>query len=542
MDQLLTILTDWWTTMVDYVALDTALLFEPSMIVRIVLQVGLLCVSGFFSGSETALFSLSRLDLQKLRRERHPSSEIIHELLDQPRRLIISILCGNEVVITAAVVNLTGILVTLYGIEKAGVLSVVVMSPLLLLFGEVTPKTIAISNPVRFSANLVARPLSLWVRLVTPLRWAIRGASDRITTMLVGERTDAENILQIDEFRSLVEEVAKEGQLNATERVLIHNLLDAGDAEIVEIMTPRTRMFFIADTTPVPEAIERFRTGRHSRVPVFTGSRDNLIGFIHAEDIVRLVNEEMDLRLLAMDDIVHPPVVVPLTKKVDEMFDYFQDHNCRAAAVLNEFGGVAGFVTISDVLNAIFGQIAGPVAGQELHSETDQELYEVPGDMKLTDFESLTNFGIDDPRMTTIGGVAFRHLDRLPLVNDTVMIEDLRVTVLEMDAHRISRVRVERVVEADDDDAEADPVVGESESTGGIPEVDDAADQGENEDEDEGKGEELLAVNETENGNATIDIKEEAPAIAVNENANENGDQDEHPSNQPPTAITTAGD
>ncbi|MDA1166366.1 MAG: hemolysin family protein, partial [Planctomycetota bacterium] len=337
------------------------------------------------------------------------------------------------------------------------------------------------------------------------MRWAIRGVADRITTMLVGERTDAENILQIDEFRSLVEEVAREGQLNATERVLIHNLLDAGDAEVVEIMTPRTRMFFIADTTPVPEAIERFRTGRHSRVPVFSGNRDNLIGFIHAEDIVRLLSQQMDLRLLAMDDLVHPPVVVPLTKKVDEMFDYFQDHNCRAAVVLNEFGGVAGFVTITDVLNAIFGQIAGPLAGEELHSETDQEIYEVRGDMKLTDFESLTNFGIEDPRMTTIGGVAFRHIDRLPHVGDTVLIDDLRVTVLDMDAHRISRVRVERVV-GEEDDRAIESVVKDSDVADGAVELDVVTSEEEKA---------LLNVDETEDGTATSDVQVNEPAMTT---------------------------
>jgi CBS domain containing-hemolysin-like protein len=449
MDLGLTTLTRWWSGLADYLAFDVLLLADPWMIGRLALQVALLLCSAFFSGSETALFSLSRMDLQKLRRERHRNSETLHALLDQPRRLIISILCGNEMVNIAAVVNLTSILVTLYGAGKAGVISVVVMLPLILLFGEVTPKTIAVSNPVRISANLIAGPLNVWVKLIAPLRWLIRGVADRITTWMVGERTDAENILRVDEFRTLVEEVAREGELNATERVLIHNLLDASDTEVVEIMTPRTRMFFISDSTPVPEAIERFRSGRHSRVPVFSGHRDNLVGFIHAEDIVRLVLDDMDLRLLSMDDIVHPPVFVPPTKKVDEMFDYLQNHHCRAAVVLNEFGGVAGFVTIADVLNFIFGQIAGRVAGEELHSETDQEAYEVPGDMRLADFDRLTNFGIEDTRMTTIGGVAFRHLDRLPRVGDTVCMGDIRIQVLDMDAHRIAKVRVERILQAD---------------------------------------------------------------------------------------------
>jgi CBS domain containing-hemolysin-like protein len=412
------------------------------MIVRLGVQGLLLCGSAFFSGSETALFSLSRLDLQKLRRERQRHSETLHALLDQPRRLIISILCGNELVNIAAAANMTAILVSLYGVDRAGWISILVMVPLLLLFGEVTPKTISVSDPVRISTGIVASPMSLWVRMVTPLVWVIRSVADRLTTLIVGEEKAAENILQLDEFRTLVEEVAKEGELNATERALIYNLLEAGDTEVVEIMTPRTRTTFLNADMSVPEMVDKFRTERHPRVPVFRDHRDNLVGFVHAEDVLRIVLDKVDLSTLEPADIMHPPVVVPLTKKVDEMFDFFQANNARAAVVLNEFGGVEGFVSMKDVLTFIFGQISGDVQGQELYQERDENSYDVKGDMKLTDFNNLTNFGIEDPRMTTIGGVAFRHLDRLPRVGDSVNLEGILITVLEMDEHRIASVRV----------------------------------------------------------------------------------------------------
>ena len=300
------------------------------------------------------------------------------------------------------------------------------------------------SNPVRVSTGVVATPMSLWVRLISPLVWVIRSIADRITTLIVGEEKAAENILHLDEFRTLVEEVAKDGELNATERALIYNLLEAGDTEVVEIMTPRTRTAFLNAEMTVPEMIERFREYRHPRVPVFREHRDNLVGFVHAEDVLRLVLDDTDLTSLEPADIMHSPVVVPLTKKVDEMFDFFTANNARAAAVLNEFGGVEGFVTMKDVLTFIFGQISGDVEGQELYHERDENAYEVDGDMKLTDFNNLSNFGIDDPRMTTIGGVAFRHLDRLPRVGDSISIEDISITVLDMDGHRIARVRVSR--------------------------------------------------------------------------------------------------
>jgi len=434
----------YWAVLKNGMAVDSAQLMQTDMIVRLGLQVLLLVGSAFFSGSETAMFSLSRLDLQKLRTERNRHSETIHALLDQPRRLIISILCGNELINVAAAANMTGILVRLYGGERAGLISTLIMVPLLLLFGEVTPKTIAVSNPVGMSTGVVAAPMSVWVKVITPLRWAIRGIADRITTMIVGEEKTAENILHVDEFRSLVEEVADKGELDATERALIYNLLEANDTEIVEIMTPRTHIRFLDEALSVPEMVERFRVYRHPRVPVFRMHHDNIVGFIHAEDLLRLVLDDADLTKLKPEDIMHPPVVVPLTKKVDEMFDFFQTNNARAAVVLNEFGGVEGLVTMRGVLNFIFGQVSGEVTGQELYHERDANDYEVPGDMKLNDFNNLTNFGIEDPRMTTIGGVAFRHLDRLPRPGDRVTLEGITITVLEMDEHRITKVRVSR--------------------------------------------------------------------------------------------------
>ena len=470
MDSVLNELMQQWTLVEAFFAFDTSRLADTDMIIRLCLQGLLLCGSAFFSGSETALFSLSRLDLQKLRRERHRHSETLHALLDQPRRLIISILCGNELVNIASAANMTGILVTLYGVERAGLISVLVMGPLLLLFGEVTPKTISVSDPVRISTGVVATPMNFWVRLVAPLVWVLRSVADRITTLIVGEEKAAENILHLDEFRTLVEEVSREGELNATERALIYNLLEAGDTEVVEIMTPRTRTAFLNVGMTIPEMVQQFRSFRHPRVPVYRGHRDNLVGFVHAEDILRLVLDDADLSTLQLDDIMHSPVVVPLTKKVDEMFDFFTANNARAAAVLNEFGGVEGFVTMKDVLTFIFGQISGDVEGQELYHERDEDSYEVDGDMKLTDFNNLSNFGIDDPRMTTIGGVAFRHLDRLPRVGDNISIEDISITVLEMDEHRIARVKVSRGSRAEEatavDDSAASTAEGGADAGG----------------------------------------------------------------------------
>lgn len=426
---------------------DSEQLKEPEMMARIALQFLLLLGSAFFSSSETALFSLSQLDLQKLRRDRHPRTNTLYRLLEQPRRLIISILCGNELINVAAAANMAVILAALYGADNAEWINILVMVPLLLLFGEITPKTIAVNNPVRYSANLVAAPLQAWVWLVTPLRELIRIVADWVTTRIVGVEKAPANLLHVDEFKTLVEEAEEEGGISPTERTLVYNLIAAATTEIVEIMTPRTRVQFVDAEWSIGQIVESMRQYRHKRLPVFRGSRDNFIGFLRAEDFVPYVTENADLSKLKLEDFMQPPIIAPPTKPVDEMFDFFQHNKTEAAMVVNEFGGVDGMVTMNAVLRFIFGNVAGDYSGQHLYAERDDNSYEVPGDMKLPDFNRLTHFGIEDPRMTTIGGVVYRHLDRLPREGDSVTMEGITMTVLSMDHNRIERVRVEHGAE-----------------------------------------------------------------------------------------------
>ena len=434
--------------MQDLIAFYESLELSPDdweLIIRGVFQVLLLVSSAAFSGSETALFSLSRIDLQKLRQTRDTRSESIHAMLDEPRRLIISILCGNELVNIASAVNMTGILLLLFPAEDVGWINIVIMVPLLLLIGEVTPKTIAVNFPVKFSTRVTAHFLPRWMIFITPLREGIRLIADRITSFVVGDEVSRENILQPDELRTLLEEGEETGIIDATERVLIDNVLEAAETDISRIMTPGPRILFLDADLPVEELIEEFRRLRHPRIPVYQGHWDNVIGFIHSEDIMRIVRGVRELSEVTLDMILKPAHFVPPTKKVDEMFDYFQDHNTRVAIILGEYGEVLGIVTMKDVLTFIFGEISGKMVGTEYYEEEDENSYTVPGDMRLTDFNNLTNFDIEDPVMATIGGVAFRLYDRLPSLDDKASYEGFEFTVKGLKGLRISKIKVQKM-------------------------------------------------------------------------------------------------
>lgn len=429
--------------------------WDWELILRCVLQVFLLASSAIFSGSETALFSLSRIDLQKLRQTRDRHSESIHAMLDEPRRLIISILCGNELVNIASAVNMTGILLLVFSGKDVGWINIAIMVPLLLLIGEVTPKTIAVSVPIKFSTRVSARILPRWIMFITPLREAVRLVADRITTYIVGEDVARENILQPDEFRTLLEEGEETGIIDATERVLVDNLLEAAETDISRIMTPGPRIRFLDASLPVPELIEEFRKYHHPRIPVFEEHLDNVIGLIRSEDILKLVRGGDDLRQVSLDMILQPVHFVPPTKKVDEMFDYFQAHDTRVAIILGEYGEVLGIVTMKDVLTFIFGEISGAMEGEEYYKEEDENSYIVPGDMRLSDFYNLTNFDIEDAVMSTIGGVAFRLFDRLPAAGDKVSSEGYEFVAKEVKGLRISKLLVRKLAEGIDSTEQA---------------------------------------------------------------------------------------
>ena len=445
---------------------------DVELYLRILFQVLLLVSSAVFSGSETALFSLSRIDLQKLRQSRHPDSESIHAMLDEPRRLIISILCGNELVNIASAVNMTAILLIVFAGQDVGWINILIMVPLLLLIGEVTPKTVAVSFPIKFSTVISARILPRWMVLITPLRAAVRLVADRITTLVVGDAVDRENILQPDELRTLLEEGEETGIIDATERVLIDNLLEASETDISRIMTPGPRICFLDAALPVDQLIEQFRSFRHPRVPVYKGHWDNVIGFVHSEDILKLIRGGSDLSVVTLDMILKPAHYVPPTKKVDEMFDYFQAHKTRVAIILGEYGEVSGIVTMKDVLTFIFGEISGKMAGQEYYKEDDENTYVVPGDMRLADFNNLTNFDIEDSVMATIGGFAFRLFDRLPEPGDAVTHEGYRLVVKERSGLRISQLLVQKITSSDQADIEEDSA-GLAALAEGLPDTDD---------------------------------------------------------------------
>ena len=327
---------------------------EISVLIKIILIFILLCFSAFFSGSETALFSLGSVKLFKFKESKHPKELLIYKLLENPRRLLISILVGNECINISASALAASLCISLVGFQGKW-LAIAVMTPLILLFGEVLPKTIAVSHSEKFSF-FVARPIDLFARIIFPLRWTLRRIVDALTALFGPREETNENIFYERELKDLVEVGHKEGVLEEVERELIHNILKFNDTLVFSIMTPRATMFTLPHDMTIEKAIKQITKHRYSRIPVYEQNKNVIIGILNAKDLLT-IDPGTDGEATTIAEIVRPANYIPQDRRIQLVLKEFQEKKIHLALVNNRANKVIGLITIEDVLEELFGEI-----------------------------------------------------------------------------------------------------------------------------------------------------------------------------------------
>jgi putative hemolysin len=318
---------------------------------------GLVVVSAFFSGTEVALFALRRIDREQMARSGRPVDAIVLTLLEKPRRLISTVLVGKEAVnALAAVVILQAVREVwtaapwvLIGIALA------IALPLVLLLGEILPKTLALKGPIGW-ARAAVRPLWLFSVVIAPVRWVVQGAGE-VALRPFGDavRARPSGDLSEEEFRKLVDAGSAQGQVDARERRLIHRVFEFADKNVGQIMTPRDKMFALSFDLPTARLVKEVAARGFSRVPIYQRSLDNIRGILNAKDLVVVVASAMPARRLA--EMLHEPLFVPRTTPVKRLFRIFKQKKVHMALVVNEYGKVLGVVTMDDVLAQLFGKL-----------------------------------------------------------------------------------------------------------------------------------------------------------------------------------------
>ncbi|HKA87243.1 MAG TPA: hemolysin family protein [Haliangiales bacterium] len=357
--------------------MDTSLL--PALLPRFLAIAGLILSAAFFSGSETALFSLSRVQRERLSRSARASDRLAVALVRNPRRLIVTVLLGNEltnIVLSSLAAGAVSELLHGYGPVALSFASTAITLPLILVLGEVTPKTVALSVAEAW-ARFAARPLAALAVVLTPVRLLLTAIAGLITRV-VGSPASAHKPRPIDEaeFRALVDAGSEEGQLGAAERKLIHNVFQFGDRTIAEIMTPAAKVFTLSYDLPFVRLLQEVARSGVSRIPIHKGKKDEIVGILFAKDLVGVSTGRLQGRTLK--DLLRPPMYVPKTTKCDRLFREFQRTRTHLALVVDEYGRLVGLVTMEDLLVALFGPIREEKTSQVMAAAPPSPEAELP--------------------------------------------------------------------------------------------------------------------------------------------------------------------
>lgn len=411
---------------------------------ELALFIVLLGLSGFFSSSETSMFSLNSIHLEQMRRDGNPRIGLIEQMLSKPRRLIVTILIGNEFVNVAASVLSAAMIIDVMGADSK-LFNILVMVPVLLVFGEITPKTLAIKNNIAF-ATIESRPIDLFARLITPIRWGVRMVAEFFTTLLIGKERSHGNIVTEDMVLTLVQSAVGEGALDKTEAKYINKIFEFGSMDLGDLMTPRADITFIAIDDPFSQILSIVRESRQSRVPVYREHRDNIIGILHVRDLLGVELEELEKDPDLFQKLLRSPHFVPETKPALELFDNFRARKLSFALTVDEYGGVTGLVTMEDLLECIFGDIPSPsdITEQFKVKQVGDNTFLLNGSMPLDDFDDHFSSSFDDiDDIETIGGLVLHEYGELPREGATVEISRFRFTVTRVTKNRIAKLQLE---------------------------------------------------------------------------------------------------
>jgi len=427
------------------------------VIVKLAILAGLLIVSALFSGSETAFFSLKKWRLERLSAAGEKWAKTATGLLKDSQMLLITIIIGNEIInITASNLG-ADIRVALMGsvsqrvspenlplFDQIGfVAAVFLMLFLLLVFGEITPKTIAFKNPAGY-AKFTSRGLRLFQKIGYPLLFAFSRSSTRFASFLSGKTRASEQQLTEEDFKMMVEVGEKEGVLEESERDMIHGVFHLGDVSVNALMAPRTEIVCISEDSTVEEALNIIREEKHSRIPVYRGDIDNIIGVLYARDLL-----SPSLKLASsgtLKDYVHTVHYIPETKGAMLLLQELRKKMTHIAIVLDEFGGTAGLITIEDLLEEMFGEIEDDFdVPEEQFKKLDASTFLVASKLELDDFNKHFSASLEGGEAHTLGGYVFNLFGRLPEQGESIKDETFRYTIEEIEGTRIVTIRAKKI-------------------------------------------------------------------------------------------------
>jgi CBS domain containing-hemolysin-like protein len=408
--------------------------------IELVILVVALVLAALAASAETSMTSISRVRLKRLVEEKNPRAILVERLQRDPNGYLSTILIANTVAIITATSAATLLSINLFGEHVAQWLVGLVVSLVVLMFCEISPKTLALQRSERVALAL-ARPVAVATFALRPLVRAMTFVTNRLIRLVGGKAPIKGPFVTEEELKMLVSVGEEEGVIEEQEREMIHGIFEMGDMRVREVMVPRTDMVAVEANQPVSVAAELVSKYGHTRIPVYEGNLDNIIGILYAKDLLRAINQGSQKSLR---EIARKPYFTPESKKVQDVLRDFRRNRVHMAIVVDEYGGTAGAVTIEDIIE----EIVGPIQDEYDVGEEDEIQYVNPnevvldGRVSVDDVNDMLKLQLQAAEYDTIGGYVLSQLATVPKVGDTINLGQARLVVEAVQGTRIKRVRI----------------------------------------------------------------------------------------------------
>ncbi len=402
----------------------------------------LVLICAFFATVETSLFALSPLDRLRLKERKPSRGELVEGLLSRPRRLLVTVLVAVETVSILFSVLATSLALTLWG-HRGELWVLVAFAPTFQFLGEIIPKSLALAFPGRL-AGWVSPLVPPLILVLTPLRVVFVQISRGLLAALGFRPELPVPKVQQEDFVRMVEDSHRRGVIAEMERDFIQNLLDFGELRVGQIMVPRPDMFTLPIDLPVEEIIDEIKRSRFSRVPIYEEDPDNILGILHAKDILDVCHQKpCDESVLR--NILRPPYYVPENKKAFDLLGEIQGQHLRLALVVDEYGALVGLVSVEDLLEELCGEIPQEFQVEEQPLvETAPGLWRAKATLPVADFNEALGVKLPTGEFDTLGGFVLNLCGTVPKEGRTIAYDSFIFRVLRMKGTRILELEVQQ--------------------------------------------------------------------------------------------------
>jgi CBS domain containing-hemolysin-like protein len=419
---------------------------EPPGIINLILIFICLVAIAVLSSAESSIIAVNKFKLRHLIDTGNKRALALQRILNQHDKLFSAvILSGNLFTVLATALG-TALAIRYLGREGGVVAATIAMTFLTVVFGELTPKTFAVTHAERVSL-LVAKPLELFIRLISPLVWVFNYSANSMLRLFgVKERPPSPFVTE-EEIKAMIKIGEEEGTIEEEEKRMLHRVFEFGDTEVAEAMVPRTEISAIAEDAAVEDAMKLVNEKGFSRYPVIKDNIDNIIGVLYIKDILmRMAEGEVNGQ--AVTNFMREAYYIPENKMVSELLDDMRKKKLHIAVVVDEHGGTAGLVTLEDIMEEIVGGLQDEF--EEIEAEKDIEIIDertfiVSGPTGLDEVNELIGTEIEGEEFHTIGGFVFGLFGRLPKIGEQVRFHNLRFLILEMEERKVSKIKITKL-------------------------------------------------------------------------------------------------